>query len=80
MMVGLEARKGAWAILSDFIYLDFSSDDASMKIGNWPAQVPGSSNTRSNLKGGLWELAASYTVGRYDRSTIEVLGASAISS
>ena len=23
-----------------FIYLDFSSDDASMKIGNGPAQVP----------------------------------------
>lgn len=74
LMVSLEARKGAWAIFSDFIYLDFSSDDDSMKVGSGPVQMPVSTSTRSDLTGGVWQLAASYAISRNRTSTFEVLG------
>jgi hypothetical protein len=74
VMLNLEARKGEWAIVSDFIYLDFSSDDASMKVGNGPVQVPVSSSTRSDLTGGLWQLVASRALARSEQWSFEVLG------
>ncbi len=45
-----------------------------MKVGSGPVQVPVSSSTRSDLEGGVWQLAASYTVSQNERSRFEVLG------
>jgi hypothetical protein len=76
-MLTFEARKGAWTIVSDLIYLDFSKDGASVKTLSGPGgsvQFPVNVNTQSSLEGGVWQLAASYAVSRSDTSTFEVLG------
>jgi hypothetical protein len=76
-MLTFEARRGAWAFFSDLIYLDFSSDSASVRTLSGPGglvQVPVNAGTQAGLKGGVWEVAASYTVSRSDMSTFEVLG------
>lgn len=75
-MLSGEARKGAWAIITDFIYLDFSGEDAAIRTISGPGgivQVPVNVNTEAGLEGGLWELAASYAVSRRETATVEVL-------
>ena len=77
LMLSGEARKGAWAVITDVIYLDFSSESAEVKTVSGPlgnVQVPVNSNSRSGLKGLVWNLAASYTVSRSDTAAFEVLG------
>ena len=76
-MLTFEARKGRWAIISDFIYLDFSDDSASVKTLSGPGgavQVPVNAGTQSGLEGGVWQLAASYALSRSTTSTFEALG------
>lgn len=77
LMLAGEARKGPWAIFTDVIYLDFSSETAAVKTVSGPGgvvQVPINANTQGGLKGLAWELAASYTVSRSNTATVEVLG------
>jgi hypothetical protein len=77
LMVSGEARKGAWAIFSDFIYLDFSGEKAAVRTVSGPGgmvQFPVNAGTQANLKGRVWELAASYAVSRSNTATVEVLG------
>ncbi len=77
LMLTFEARKGRWAIFSDLIYLDFGDDNAAVKTVTGPggmAQFPINAGTQSSLKGGVWELAASYAVSQSNTSTFEVLG------
>jgi len=77
LMLAGEARKGDWAIFSDVIYLDFSSETAAVKSVSGPGgvvQVPVNANTQARLKGLVWSLAASYTVSRSSTATFEVLG------
>lgn len=72
-----EARRGRWAIITDLIYLDFSNEEGAVKSVTGPGgivQVPVNANTRTGLKGLVWQLAASYTVSRTSTSTFEVLG------
>jgi hypothetical protein len=76
MLTG-EARKGAWTIFTDIIYLDFSAEDAAVTTVSGPGgivQFPINTNTEAGLEGGLWELAASYAVSKSDAATVEVLG------
>ena len=76
-MLTFEARKGAWAIFTDFIYLDFSKDSASVKTLSGPGglvQVPVNVNTTTGLKGGVWQLAASNSFSQSSTSSAEVLG------
>jgi hypothetical protein len=73
LMLAGEARRGDWAIISDFIYLDFSDEDSAVKsVGG--IQVPVNQNTSTGLKGLVWTLAASYTMARSPTATFEVLG------
>lgn len=72
-----EARRGQWAIFTDLIYLDFSREKGAVKSvtgagGN--VQIPVNADTRTALKGLVWELAAAYTVSRGDAATLEVFG------
>jgi hypothetical protein len=72
-----EARKGRWAIFTDFVYIDFSNEDGAVKSVTGPGgavEVPVNANTQTSLKGLVWELAVSYTVSRSDTATFEVLG------
>jgi hypothetical protein len=80
LMLEAEARKGKWAILTDFIYLDMGAQDSQVKSVNFsgpggrvtlPVTVNGSAS--ATLKGTLWELAGSYTVAHSEASSLDVL-------
>jgi hypothetical protein len=65
MMISGEARKNRWLVFTDFIYLDFSSEDSSVKSINFGGnRVSSSANvsTDSSLKGGAWTLGGGYAV------------------
>jgi len=80
LMFNAEARKGKWAVVMDFIYLDISGDDSRVKSVDFsgpggtvtvPVNVSGGSSV--GLKGAVWDLAGSYTVARNDTSSLDVL-------
>ena len=77
LMFIAEARKGPWALFTDVIYLDFSGETAAVRTVTGPggvAQAPINANTRTGLKGLVWELAAGYTLAHGSTGTLEVLG------
>src|SRR6186713_1493321 len=58
LIVAGEARKGAWAIFTDLIYLDFSGESAEVKSITGPGgivEVPADVNSESGLKSTVWE-------------------------
>jgi len=80
MMLSAEARKGRWAIVTDFIYLDVTGQESQVKSVNFagpggrvtvPVTVSGSAN--AGLKGTEWELAGAYTVVGDGHTSLEVL-------
>ncbi len=80
MMLAGEARKGRWAIFTDIIYLDLESNHGTVKAVDFgstarnPVSTSLDAGTESSLKGGLWELAGSYTAVEGDILTLDVLG------
>ena len=65
MMISGEARKGRWSVFTDFIYLDFSSEESAVKsidFGGNPASAGANVSTSSSLKGVAWTLGAGYAV------------------
>ena len=65
MMISAEVRRDRWLVFTDFIYLDFSSQDSSVKSINFGgSRVSSSANvsTQSSLRGGAWTLGAGYAV------------------
>lgn len=77
LMLGFEARKGDWSILSDALYLDFSNEKAAVRSVSGPGgivQVPVNTNTSAGLKSVVWTLAGGYTVARADWGTVDVIG------
>jgi len=70
-----DARKGNWSIFTDFIYLDLSTDNATVRSVSGPGgvvEIPINVNTRSGMKGFLWTLAASYTLLRGPGASLDV--------
>ena len=77
LMLSGEARKGSWAVFTDFIWMDFGNETAKVRSVSGPGgvvQVPVNANTTSSLKGLEWELAVSYALSRSPAATFEVLG------
>ncbi len=81
LMIGAEARKGDWAIVTDLVYLDVDSDNSSVRSadfagpgGRVPVAVTSDIGTRSGLTGEFWELVAARTMGRKGNSSIDLLG------
>ncbi len=65
IMISGEARKDRFLVFTDFIYLDFSDQDSSVKSINFGGnRVSSSANvsTDSSFKGGVWTLGAGYAV------------------
>jgi hypothetical protein len=65
MMIAGEVRKDRWAVFTDVIYLDFSSEKSSVKAVDFGGSLVSSSanvSTDSSLKGGAWTLGAGYAV------------------
>jgi len=80
MMLTGEARKGRWAVFTDIIYLDLESNHGTTKAVDFgltarnPLSTSVDAGTQSSLKGGLWELAGSYTAVEGGIVTLDVLG------
>lgn len=79
-MISAEARKGRWALLTDFITLDIGGDESKVKsidfsgpggVVTVPVNVSG--GAKVDVEGVLWDLAGSYTVARSATSTLDVL-------
>jgi len=65
MMISGEVRKERGFVFTDFIYLDFASEDSTVQSINFGGnQVSSSANisTDSSLKGGAWTLGGGYAV------------------
>jgi hypothetical protein len=65
LMISGEARKDRLSVFTDFIYLDFSSQDSSVKSINFGgSRVSSSANvsTQSSLRGAAWTLGVGYAV------------------
>src|SRR5512134_1292761 len=80
LMFTAEARKGRWAIVTDFIYLDVGGDDSNVKSVNFsgpggrvtiPVNVSGSASVK--LEAVLWDLAGTFTVAHNETSSLDVL-------
>jgi len=77
LMLAGEARKGRWSIVSDFIYLDFGSEESNVRAVNFGGATVSSSvnvNTTSSLDGLQWMLAGGYTAVQTPAATLDVLG------
>jgi hypothetical protein len=80
MMLAGEARKNRWAVFTDIIYLNLESNHGTVKALDFgltarnPVSTSLDAGTQSSLKGGLWELAGSYTAVEGDIVTLDVLG------
>jgi hypothetical protein len=79
-MVSAEARKGRWAIVTDFLYLDCGGQDSRVRSvdftgpgGVIPISASANLDTSTTLKGGEWALAGSYTLLRGESSALDVL-------
>lgn len=76
LMLAGEARKGKWSIVSDFIYLDFGSEQSNVRAVNFGGSTVGTSlnaNTKSSLDGLQWMLAGGYTAMQTSSVTLDVL-------
>lgn len=64
LMVAAEARYGRFGVVTDFIYLDFSNEDAAVRsvTGPGPIEIPIDAGTTFDLGGTLWTIAAGYDV------------------
>lgn len=74
-----EMRRGDLALFADLIYLDYQIDSRFTRINggrDGPVRVPRSldAGTEVELKGGLAQLAASYTVAKGDTGSVDVFG------
>jgi hypothetical protein len=65
MMISGEVRKDRWSVFTDFIYLDFSSEESAVKSINFGGNLVSSSanvSTSSSFKAGAWTLGGGYAV------------------
>lgn len=77
LMLAGEARHGKWSIVTDFIYLDFGSQESNVRNVNFGGSVVSTNldaNTQSSLRGLQWMLAGGYTVVQTPRLMLDVLG------
>jgi hypothetical protein len=74
-MINGEARKGKWSIFTDFIYLDFGSEDSHVKsFGGTDINATIDLGTKSSLSGDLWTLVGGYAVVQDPGATLDVIG------
>ena len=77
LMLAGEARKGDWAIISDFIYLKFDKQKSnvnSIDFGGSRVNTSADVATRSALKGYVWTIAGSRTVMKSPRASLDLVG------
>jgi hypothetical protein len=75
LMATGDVRKGNWSVFTDFIYLDLSNDNSTVRSVTGPGgmvEIPIDIGTETGLKGFLWTLAASYTLLRGPAGSLDV--------
>ena len=74
-MISGEARKGKWSIFTDYIYLDFGSEDSRVKsFGGTLIDATIDLGTESSLSGDLWTLVGGYSLVQDPGTTLDVIG------
>jgi hypothetical protein len=76
-MGALEARKGAWGVSTDLIYLDLGQDKKSTRnfqIGQAGLPVGVTGDLEFDMTGWLWTVAGSYALVEQDSFSLSVLG------
>lgn len=76
-MFGASASRGAWTFATDFMYVDFSGEQATVTSIRGPAgavEFPVDAGSTIGLRGTLWSLGAGYRAVRGAGATLEVLG------
>jgi hypothetical protein len=77
LMISGEARKGRWSVFTDFIYLDFSGEESSVKsvdFGGGAVSVSANVSTESSLTGAVWTLGAGYAVLQGRPADLDIFG------
>jgi len=77
LMLAGEARKGDWAVFTDFIYLKFDKEKSNVNSINFGGNRVATSadvHTQSGLKGYEWTIGTSRTVLKSPRYTLDLLG------
>ena len=80
VMLSGEARKGKWGVLSDVIYLNFSSEESNVKAavfnssGRFPISTSLNTDTKSTLQGLVWNLLGSYRLIEGSTITLDGVG------
>ena len=77
LMLAGEARKGDWAVFTDFIYLKFDKEKSNVSTINFGGSRVSTSadvSTQSGLKGYEWTIGTSRTVTSSPRWTLDLLG------
>lgn len=75
-MAALEARKGAWALASDLIYLDLGATETGTRdFGIGQLDLPASidADLKLDITGWLWTMAGSYTLVSRQGLSVDVL-------
>ena len=75
LMAAGDARKGNWSVFTDFIYLNLSDQNATVKSVTGPGgviEIPIDIGTQSSQKGFIWTLAAGYTLLRGPVASLDV--------
>lgn len=74
-MITGEARKGDWSLFTDYIYMKFKAQNASVRSVTGPAGRVSTAvdlGSTLDLKSDLWTLAGSYTAWRRSASHLDV--------
>ena len=80
VMLAAEVRKKRWSVFTDLIYLDFSSEESTVKSvqfgGGSPVAVGVGLDAGSNasLEGLVWTLAGGYTLVKAKSATLDLFG------
>jgi len=81
-MISLDARKGKWSVFTDYIYLDLTADQSSVKsvdfnVGPGPINIASTAldlGTTVKLRGSVWTLMGGYALVQGPRATLDLVG------
>lgn len=71
-----EARKGAWSVVTDIIYLDLGNQDSSIRSFRGARGEPSpnlSHQSETSISGTVWTLAGGYTLSRGAWGNVDLL-------
>jgi hypothetical protein len=74
-MAAGDVRKGDWSVFTDFIYLNLSDENATVRSITGPGgviEIPIDIGTQSSQRGFVWTLAAGYTLLRGPAASLDL--------